>query len=161
MALFNVTDQAVGHAIKKLLVAGNRGHKDKLKDYREAVGSIERAIEIAEEEQPLFVQMVGRTTQEPVPIQPIEVPSIPYHPDDHGVDKFSKAMREKLKLKREQGEEGWNIPSKCSIDRLTSLFRLSLVKGDLVDIANFAMMLHQRGQRVIQSSLVQYPNDQN
>jgi len=43
---FEVTNQATGHAIKKLLAAGKRGHKDLLKDLSEAIESIERAIEL-------------------------------------------------------------------------------------------------------------------
>lgn len=44
LAAWGVTDQAIGHAIKKLFRSGD-GHKDKLTDWREAVVSIQRAIE--------------------------------------------------------------------------------------------------------------------
>lgn len=41
--LFDVTDQAIGHAIKKLLVAGGRGAgKDIGRDIQEAIDSLER-----------------------------------------------------------------------------------------------------------------------
>lgn len=40
--LFGVTDQALGHAIKKLVVAGGRGHKDIDKDVGEAVDTLQR-----------------------------------------------------------------------------------------------------------------------
>lgn len=43
---FNVTNQATGHAIKKLLAGGQRGHKDLLQDLNEAHASISRAIEL-------------------------------------------------------------------------------------------------------------------
>lgn len=44
---FDVTNPAVAHAIKKLLAAGQRsGGKDRLQDMREAIWSIERAVEI-------------------------------------------------------------------------------------------------------------------
>jgi len=43
---FNVTNPATQHAIKKLLMPGNRGHKDKMTDLKEAYQSIERAIEL-------------------------------------------------------------------------------------------------------------------
>lgn len=33
------------HAVKKLLMAGTRGHKDRLKDLQEALQSIQRAID--------------------------------------------------------------------------------------------------------------------
>jgi hypothetical protein len=40
--LYNVTDQAIGHALKKLLVAGGRGHKDVAKDIQEAIDTLVR-----------------------------------------------------------------------------------------------------------------------
>jgi hypothetical protein len=40
--IFNVTDPCIQHAIKKLLVAGGRGHKDIEKDVQEAIVSLER-----------------------------------------------------------------------------------------------------------------------
>jgi len=48
--LFGVDDPsgATQHAIKKALCAGKRGAKDLLKDYREAVDTLERRIEMLE-----------------------------------------------------------------------------------------------------------------
>lgn len=46
---FGVTCQARGHAIKKLLMAGQRGHKDEAQDLREAVQAIERSIELVKQ----------------------------------------------------------------------------------------------------------------
>lgn len=46
LVAFNVTNPAVQHAIKKLLMPGERGHKDKVQDLIEAYQSIDRAIEI-------------------------------------------------------------------------------------------------------------------
>ena len=48
---YNVTNPATQHAIKKLLQPGNRGHKDTLTDMREALASIQRAIQIEEQSQ--------------------------------------------------------------------------------------------------------------
>lgn len=45
---FNVVNPATQHAIKKLLCAGDRGYKDKVQDLKEALASIERAIELEE-----------------------------------------------------------------------------------------------------------------
>ena len=47
---FNVTNPATQHAIKKLLMHGNRGHKDKITDLKEAHQSIARAIELENED---------------------------------------------------------------------------------------------------------------
>lgn len=47
---FSVTNPATQHAIKKLLMPGNRCHKDKLTDLKEAYQSIARAIELENED---------------------------------------------------------------------------------------------------------------
>jgi len=43
---FGVTNPAAQHAIKKFLMPGQRGHKEKLEDYKEGRDSIDRAIEL-------------------------------------------------------------------------------------------------------------------
>lgn len=48
--LFEVTDQALGHAVKKLLVAGGRGAKDWRKDVQEAIDTLQRRLEMADED---------------------------------------------------------------------------------------------------------------
>jgi hypothetical protein len=50
LELFGVNDPAIQHAVKKLLVAGGRGHKNLEKDVKEAVDSLNRWIEMREEE---------------------------------------------------------------------------------------------------------------
>lgn len=45
---WEVDCHAIGHAVKKLLNAGQRGVKTKEQDLREAIDSIERAIELLE-----------------------------------------------------------------------------------------------------------------
>lgn len=52
LELFGVTDQAIGHAIKKLLVAGNRGQKNFEKDISEAIATLNRKLEMLEEGKP-------------------------------------------------------------------------------------------------------------
>ena len=49
--LFEVYDPAIQHAVKKLLVAGGRGHKDIKKDVHEAIVSLNRRIEMWNEEE--------------------------------------------------------------------------------------------------------------
>ncbi|WP_206604067.1 hypothetical protein, partial [Chimaeribacter californicus] len=51
LGAYAVTCGACQHAIKKLLMPGQRGHKDRLKDLREARASIDRAIELEIERQ--------------------------------------------------------------------------------------------------------------
>lgn len=48
--LFDVTDQPLGHAIKKLLVAGNRGVKGMDKDVQEAIDTLQRWQEMRAED---------------------------------------------------------------------------------------------------------------
>nr|QMP82912.1 MAG: hypothetical protein [Caudoviricetes sp.] len=50
LELFEVVDPAIQHAIKKLLVAGGRGHKNIEKDIDEAIVSLTRWKEMREEE---------------------------------------------------------------------------------------------------------------
>lgn len=49
LELYNVTDPCVQHAIKKLLCAGNRGAKTEEQDIIEARDTLNRKIEIIEE----------------------------------------------------------------------------------------------------------------
>lgn len=51
LTAYGVTNPADAHAIKKMLMPGQRGAKDGIKDRREAIASIERAIRIEEEGQ--------------------------------------------------------------------------------------------------------------
>ena len=46
---FEVVNPAIQHAIKKLLMPGTRGYKNKIQDLNEAKQSIERAISLEEE----------------------------------------------------------------------------------------------------------------
>lgn len=46
LMLWDVTNPAIQHAIKKLLQPGKRGHKDMETDLKEALRSVERAIEL-------------------------------------------------------------------------------------------------------------------
>jgi len=48
--LFEVTDPCLSHAVKKLLVAGGRGHKDIERDIRDVIASCNRWLEMREEE---------------------------------------------------------------------------------------------------------------
>lgn len=49
--IFNVTDPCIQHAVKKLLVAGGRGHKDIETDIEEAIQALERWQDMREEEE--------------------------------------------------------------------------------------------------------------
>lgn len=98
--------------------------------------------------------MVNRSTT------PIDIRDIGHdaEADAVGVDRFRTAMSNKLAKKRDEGRGGWNRepytvqPDRgdavwrggCSIAHLKRLMRAHLKKGDMVDIANFAMMIWNR-----------------
>jgi hypothetical protein len=65
------------------------------------------------------------------------------HYDDYAVDRFAAAMKAKLAKKRADGRGGWETPD-CTDEFLAELLMEHTKKGDPVDVANFAMMLHQR-----------------
>ena len=48
LELFGVRSHAIGHAIKKLLVAGARGAKDEKQDVSEAIAALKRHLEMLE-----------------------------------------------------------------------------------------------------------------
>ncbi len=50
LTIFEVTDPAIQHAVKKLLCAGKRGGKDKATDIRETIVALERWEEMRREE---------------------------------------------------------------------------------------------------------------
>lgn len=50
LSLFEVTDPCIQHAVKKLLCAGKRCGKSKEQDIREAVDSLNRALQMIAED---------------------------------------------------------------------------------------------------------------
>ena len=52
LAMFGVTCPATAHAVKKLLMPGQRGAKTATQDLREAIQAIERAIQLIPKEHP-------------------------------------------------------------------------------------------------------------
>lgn len=70
------------------------------------------------------------------------------HPDDAAVDAFAVAMKAKMAAARAKGRGGWEDPAQCSADDLSRMLRDHVDKGDPRDVANFCMMLHQRGETI-------------
>lgn len=50
--LYNVTNPCLQHILKKALCAGNRGHKDMIRDLEDIRDTIERALEMYDEDMP-------------------------------------------------------------------------------------------------------------
>lgn len=74
------------------------------------------------------------------------------HQDDIAVDLFADAMKAKLAKKRIEGRSGWQS---MSAEDLSKLLHQHIAKGDPLDVANIAMMLHQNGQALLQSPEIQ------
>lgn len=70
------------------------------------------------------------------------------HPDDVAVDDFAVEMKVKMAAARAKGRGGWEDPAQCSADDLSRMLRDHVDKGDPRDVANFCMMLHQRGEAI-------------
>lgn len=83
----------------------------------------------------------GNVPCEPAPAQP----AAQQHPDGEAVDRFAVAMKAKLAKSREKGRHGWQMGSAAY---LSSLLYHHMYKGDPLDVANLAMMLHQNGQAI-------------
>ena len=64
---FGVTCHARGHAIKKLLMPGQRGVKGEIQDLDEALASVSRAIDMACARLPEGGTLTGETEVEPEP----------------------------------------------------------------------------------------------
>ncbi len=70
------------------------------------------------------------------------------HPDDMAVDSFANSMKAKMAAARAKGRGGWEDSAQCSADALSRMLRDHVDKGDPRDVANFCMMLHQRGETI-------------
>lgn len=71
-------------------------------------------------------------------------PVVEQHTDDAAVNRFAEAMKAKLVVARDKGRGGWDDPAQCTVEYLAKLLVDHIAKGDPIDVANFAMMLHQR-----------------
>lgn len=62
--------------------------------------------------------------------------------DNDAVANFATAMKSKMAVSRGKGRGGW---LHCPVDQLQVMLTEHLKKGDPVDVANFCMMLWNRG----------------
>jgi hypothetical protein len=70
------------------------------------------------------------------------------HLDNKAFDTFAEACKAKLAKSREKGRGGWENPEECSNDDLSRMLWEHVGKGDPIDVANFCMMLSQRGETI-------------
>lgn len=62
------------------------------------------------------------------------------------VDDFAEAMKQKLRFKYDEGQRGWDNPA-WRVDDVISRLTTHVGKGDMVDVANFAMFAwHKKGR---------------
>jgi transcriptional regulator with XRE-family HTH domain len=66
------------------------------------------------------------------------------HDDDTAVDRFAIAMKDKLAKKRGEGRAGWDDEEYCPVEWLKQEMKRHSLKGDPVDVGNFAMMIWNR-----------------
>ena len=64
--------------------------------------------------------------------------------DENAVAQFSRAMMEKMAASRAKGRGGCQTRP---VDVLWQMLREHVEKGDPVDVANFAMMIHHNSHR--------------
>lgn len=69
--------------------------------------------------------------------------------DNWAVDRFASEMKSKLSETRAQGRSGWEDKAQCTDEDLSYMLRTCVEKGDPIDVANFCMMLHIRGERIL------------
>lgn len=73
------------------------------------------------------------------------------HKDDVAIDEFAEVMKTRMAEARSKGRCGWDDKSACTDQSLAEALIVNLVSAHphaYEDIANFAMMLHQRGASV-------------
>ena len=59
LVAFEVDNPAIQHALKKMLAPGKRGVKDKITDIKEAIISLNRAIELEQDARELLDKTAG------------------------------------------------------------------------------------------------------
>lgn len=67
------------------------------------------------------------------------------HSDAAAIMEFAAAMASKMHQAAMKGHAGWDNPVLCSTESLQRALQEAVIKGDPVDVANYAMMLHSRG----------------
>lgn len=77
---------------------------------------------------------------------PAEAPAV-RPPDDIAVDAFATEMKAKMAKQRAKGYGGWESKTECPPGTLQKYLAEHIIKGDPVDVGNFAMMLWHRGEK--------------
>lgn len=134
-------------AENQLQEAYNTGYLDGIIEHKNgASNDLDYYIEVAEQAAQQYVKSTGgievlfETPQQSLADQ---------HPDDEAVHAFACQMKDKLAIARSKGRGGWDNPDVCGAEDLARMLLSHLTKrnqGNYLDVANFCMMLHQRGE---------------
>jgi len=73
--------------------------------------------------------------------------------DNRCAQLFADRMMVKLAAARQKGRGGWWDKTRVTQDELTNMLVEHIFKGDPVDVANFCMFLHARGERIARNSI--------
>lgn len=76
---------------------------------------------------------------------PLDTVSRAAHADATAIMDFAAAMATKMHQAAMKGHAGWENEDLCTTAMLRVHLREAVAKGDPVDVANYAMMLHARG----------------
>lgn len=106
------------------------------------------------------LQIAGRNAEQDLQeaLHLAETHILSQHSDDVHVDAMADAMKARLAEKRAEGRGGWDDADHCTVEYLAALLVGAVVKGKSVDVANFAMMLHERNARpaVLTNALINH-----
>jgi len=83
----------------------------------------------------------------PAPCNPCRDPKIATSFDNIAVSRFAMEMIAKLGCK--SPDVLWDDKARISAQELSEELRRHVDKGDPVDVANYAMFLHQRGEKIL------------
>jgi len=81
--------------------------------------------------------------------------------DDAAVDAIALSMKVKMARSRAKGRAGWNEGDTCPADFLSRELREHVEKGDPLDVAIYAMMLHLRGEVISPADCATHASTQN
>lgn len=120
---------------------------------REAFDMLRIALNRRAEVENMLIQMANGTrplpTKEDCQKMAIKLGTPLEHPDDKAIDAFASAMKSKMKYARDtHGRGGWEDPNEVTGEELSKMLRHHVEKGDPIDVANFCMMLQQRGDKI-------------
>ena len=78
-----------------------------------------------------------------------EIKRVAEHVDDVAVNRFAAQMKDRMARNRAEGRAGWHDTALCCAEFLSLKLWGSLYRGELIDAANYLMMLHQRGDKLV------------